>query len=249
MLMTMRSQIEAMRALSFITAAAMDKAERHPDAAQRKFWQARVDLLIPVVKAWCTEQANEIASLGVQVHGGMGFIEETGAAQYLRDARITTIYEGTTGIQANDLMGRKLARDKGEAAIALLKEMQQTVVAAMADPVTASLGKDLAQALGQLQTASEWVLHNFATDTAGTMLSAAHYLKLFGTVAGGWALVKSAVVAQAKLTAGEGDASFYKQKIATARFYADQILPLTASLLVMTQRGSSSLQAADGALL
>ncbi len=248
MLMTMRSQVEAMRALSFITAAAMDKAERHPDTAQRKFWQARVDLLIPVVKAWCTEQANEIASLGVQVHGGMGFIEETGAAQYLRDARITTIYEGTTGIQANDLLGRKLARDKGEAAIALLKEMQQTVVAAMADPATAGLGKDLALALGHAQTASEWVLQNFAADTAGTLLSAVHYLKLLGTVTGGWALVKSAVAAQAKLKAGEGDANFYRQKIATARFYADQVLPLTASLLVMTQRGSSSLQAADGAL-
>jgi hypothetical protein len=178
----------------------------------------------------------------------MGFIEETGAAQYLRDARITTIYEGTTGIQANDLMGRKLARDKGEAAIALLKEMQQTVVAAMADPATSGLGKDLAQALGHAQTASEWILQNFAADTAGTLLSAAHYLKLFGTVAGGWALVKSAVAAQAKLKAGEGDANFYKQKIATARFYADQVLPLTASLLVMTQRGTSSLQAADGAL-
>jgi butyryl-CoA dehydrogenase len=127
--------------------------------------------------------------------------------------------------------------------------MQQTVAAAMADPATASLGKDLAQALGHLQSASEWILQNFASDTAATLLGAVHYLKLFGTVTGGWALVKSAVAAQAKLAGGQGDTSFYKQKVATARFYADQVLPLTASLLVMTQRGSSSLQAADCALL
>ncbi|HEX5394422.1 MAG TPA: acyl-CoA dehydrogenase [Rhodocyclaceae bacterium] len=248
MLMTMRAQTEAMRALSYITAAAMDKAERLTDEAQRAFWQARVDLLIPVVKAWCTEQANEIAYMGVQIHGGMGFIEETGAAQYARDARITTIYEGTTGIQANDLMGRKLARDKGQAAIALLKEMQQTVSAALVDPATAALGKDLAKALADVQAASEWILGNFAADTAATLFGAVHYLKLFGTVAGGWALVKSAVAAQAKLAAGQGDAGFYKQKIATAQFYADQVLPLSTSLVTLIQRGASSLKAADVAL-
>src|SRR5262249_7091624 len=124
MLMSMKSQTEAMRALAAAASAALDQAHLHPDKGERLKHQAGFDLLTPVVKGWCTEQSIEIASLGVQVHGGMGFVEETGAAQHLRDARITTIYEGTTGIQANDLIGRKVAAEKGMTAKALIAEMR-----------------------------------------------------------------------------------------------------------------------------
>jgi len=248
MLMTMRAQTEAMRALSFIAAAAMDKAARVEEGAQRKVNQARIDLLIPVVKAWCTELANEVAYTGVQVHGGMGFIEETGAAQHQRDARITTIYEGTTGIQANDLMGRKVSRDGGEAAYALLAEMAQTVAAAKADAALAGLGEALAAGVADLKAATDWIVANYGSDTPSTLVGAVHYLKLFGTVGGAWALVRSAVAAQARLAEGGGDAGFFTQKIATAGFYADQVLPLSASLLTMLKRGASSLAAADVAL-
>lgn len=248
MLMSMRSQIEAMRALSFITAASMDKAAAHPDAAARKIHQARVDLLIPVVKAWCTEQANQVAYDGIQIHGGMGFIEETGAAQHARDARITTIYEGTTGIQANDLMGRKVARDGGEAAQALIAEIRATVDAAAADAALKPLADALGESLGHLEEATAFIVANYNTSTAATLMGALSYLKLFGTTAGGWALVKSSLAAQAKIAKNEGDVGFYKQKVATTRFYADQILPQTSSFLRIMKSGASALEAADVAL-
>ena len=121
----MRAQTEAMRALAYFAAATLDKAKHHPDPAEKRRNQALLDLLTPVVKGWCTEQGVEVASTGIQVHGGMGFVEETGAAQYLRDARITTIYEGTTGIQANDLIGRKVAFEKGATALAVIAAMRE----------------------------------------------------------------------------------------------------------------------------
>ncbi|GAB2182083.1 acyl-CoA dehydrogenase [Denitratisoma sp. agr-D3] len=248
MLMTMRAQTEAMRALSFIAAAAMDKAGRVADGEQRKIHQARIDLLIPVVKAWCTELANEVAYAGVQVHGGMGFIEETGAAQHQRDARITTIYEGTTGIQANDLMGRKVARDGGAAAYALLAEMDADAAKAAGLASLSVLGQALTAGVADLKAATDWIVAHYAGDTPGTLVGAVHYLKLFGTVAGAWSLVRSAVAAQTKLDGGSGDAGFCRQKIATANFYADQVLPLSASLLTMIRRGPASLAAADVAL-
>jgi len=248
MLMTMRSQTEAMRALAFVAAAALDKAARCADEAERLQHQARIDLLIPVVKAWCTELANEIAYTGVQVHGGMGFIEETGAAQHQRDARITTIYEGTTGIQANDLMGRKVAKDGGVAAYALLAEMDATVAAAKATGTLAGLGDALAAGVADLKAATDWIVANYSGQAAATLFGAVQYLRLFGTVAGAWVLVKTAIAAQAKLTAKEGDVTYLTQKIATVRFYADQVLPLSASALAILKRGASSLEAADIAL-
>ena len=248
MLMTMRSQTEAMRALAFVAAAALDKAARCSDEAERLQHQARIDLLIPVVKAWCTELANEIAYMGVQVHGGMGFIEETGAAQHQRDARITTIYEGTTGIQANDLMGRKVAKDGGAAAYALLAEMDATVAAAKATATLAGLGDALAAGVADLKAATDWIVANYSGQTAATLFGAVQYLRLFGTVAGAWVLVKTAIAAQAKLTAKTGDVTYLTQKIATVRFYADQVLPLSASVLAILKRGASSLEAADIAL-
>ncbi len=248
MLMSMRSQTEAMRALVLVAAASLDKAARCADAGERKRHQARIDLLIPVAKGWCSEQANEIAYTAVQVHGGMGYIEETGVAQYQRDARITTIYEGTTGIQANDLMGRKVARDGGAAANALILEMVATAVQAQGVTELTSMGDGLAGGVADLKAATDWIVENYVSNTASTLLGSVHYLKLFGTVAGAWLLVRSSIAAQARLVAGNGDAAFCRQKIGTTRFYIDQVLPLTASLLLMLKRGTSSLDAADLAL-
>ncbi len=245
MLMTMRSQIEAMRALACLTAASMDRAAAHPESAVRAVEQARVDLLIPVVKGWCTEIANQVAYDAVQVHGGMGFIEETGVAQHLRDARIITIYEGTTGIQANDLMGRKVARDHGEAALVLFDDMRLTVEQAAEKPALQLQAQAMRQALYDLEAATLMVVGGYATAPGETLMGAMAYLNLFGVVAGGWALLKSALAAQRRLDQSKGDARFNARKVASARFYGDQVLPRTATYLQQLRSGASSLEAAD----
>jgi 3-(methylsulfanyl)propanoyl-CoA dehydrogenase len=188
--------------------------------------------MIPVVKGWCTENSVDIASLGIQVHGGVGFVEETGAAQYLRDARITPIYEGTTGIQANDLIGRKLARDGGRAAAAVIAEMRATAAAATSLAATAAPGlraiaAALAEAVDALERAVHYVVENYGKDIRSVSVGAVPLLKLFGIVAGGWQLLRSASISQRRLAAPNGkaaDAGFHEAKIATARFYADHIL-------------------------
>ncbi len=225
MLMLMKSQVEAMRALAYVVAAALDAAARHPDPAERKRSQLFVDLMIPVVKGWSTETGIEVASLGIQVHGGMGFIEETGAAQHLRDARITTIYEGTTGIQAMDLIGRKIAREGGATLKAVLGLMQQAQadLAGLGGDDFAAIGAALGRGLQALAEAAEHIVANFGRDIKGAAVGAVPFLKLLGIVAGGWQLARAAVVAQGKIAAGETD-SFYPAKIATARFYADHVL-------------------------
>ena len=219
MLMTMRAATEAMRALAYQAAAHFDTAHRHPDDATRRAEQARADLLIPVVKSWCTELGVEMASIGVQVHGGMGFIEETGAAQHLRDARITPIYEGTNGIQANDLVGRKLLRDRGAAMQALLAELDAAVQAAPAD-----LQAPLAAAVASLSQATDWLLTHGAQDPAVAQANSHHYLMLTGYTIGGVLMARAARVAQAAIDGGSED-SFYRGKLATARFYMQQLLP------------------------
>jgi hypothetical protein len=227
MLMTMRAQIEAMRAVAYVTAAAMDNARRHPDADARKRHQAFVDLMIPIVKGCSTEVAQELTSLGVQVHGGMGFIEETGAAQHFRDARITTIYEGTTGIQANDLIGRKTARDAGAVAKAVAAEID-TVAAALrghADVELKNIGTKLGAANAALREAIDWVVPAVGGSPRAAHASAVPYLRLWGLVAGGWQLGRAALVAARHLKDGTGDARFMQAKIHTARFYADALLP------------------------
>jgi len=216
MLMTMRAQIEAMRALAYVVAAAHDAAFHHPDEAERRRSQAFVDLMIPVVKGWLTETGNEIAYLGVQVHGGMGFIEETGAAQHLRDARITTIYEGTTGIQANDLIGRKLAREGGATLKAVLGEMQQTIAELdQAGPELAGIKAALVQGSAAVGEAGTYIAANFANDVRAVAVGAVPFLKLMGIVAGGWMMAKAALAAWDKIASGETD-PFYAAKIATA---------------------------------
>jgi len=249
MLMSMRSRIEGARALAYYAAALMDLADHHPDVTQRRSHQARVDLLIPVIKAWSTEMAVEVASLGVQVHGGMGFVEETGAAQHLRDARITTIYEGTTGIQANDLIGRKFLRDRGQA----MKDLAASIgaeIAALADhphPQLAPIAAQLKAALGELQRASEWLLAEGSQQLVHAYAGAWPFLKLTGNVVCGYMLARSAAVAGRHLVAGTGDLAFYDAKVKTARFFADHVLTECAGLAQEVVAGGASVVALEDA--
>jgi 3-(methylsulfanyl)propanoyl-CoA dehydrogenase len=241
MLMLMKSQTEAMRALAYTTAAAMDYARKHPDAEARKHHQAFVDLMIPVVKGWSTETGIEIASLGVQVHGGMGFVEETGAAQYLRDARITTIYEGTTGIQAMDLVGRKIAREAGATAKAWLGSLK-ALDSELGKSGNAEVKALRAQLALGVQAVSDCV--NFiveSKDPRATFAGAVPFLKLMGIVAGGWQMARAALAAERALSSG--DKAFLQAKIATARFYGDQVLVQASGLRDTVVKGAPGVMA------
>ncbi|MDB5902068.1 MAG: acyl-CoA dehydrogenase [Betaproteobacteria bacterium] len=248
MLLSMKAQVEAMRALAYTAGAALDKARRHPDPVEKRRSQALVDLLTPIVKGWCTEQGVEVASTGMQVHGGMGFVEETGAAQYLRDARITTIYEGTTGIQANDLVGRKVAFEKGATAMTLIEEMRAL------DAPLAALGADFnaarsnfTAAIDSLEAATLWVVDTSPVAPNAVAAVAVPYLKLFGAVAGGWVMARSAIVARAQCEDPQSDREFLTAKMATARFYAEHILPQARAHADTVITGSSSVLALDEA--
>jgi alkylation response protein AidB-like acyl-CoA dehydrogenase len=221
MLMSMRARIEAMRALAYVTAAAQDHAHNNPDEVARKQGQAFAELMIPVVKGWSTESAIDIASLGVQVHGGMGFIEETGAAQHLRDARITTIYEGTTAIQANDLIGRKIAREKGVTIKGIIAEMR--AAATLLDGDLAGIGVRQSAAVDALERAVFWIVDNFSSDPKAAHVGAVPFLHLLGIVAGGWQMGRAAVIARAKAALDDSD-PFWAAKLVTTRFYADHFL-------------------------
>jgi len=227
MLMSMRARIEAMRALAYVTGAAQDHAHANPDEAGRQQGQAFADLMIPVVKGWSTESAVDIASLGVQVHGGMGFIEETGAAQHLRDARITTIYEGTTAIQANDLIGRKIAREKGTTILAVIADMRADAV--RLDGELAGIGQRQSVAVDALERAVFWIIANYSSDPKATHAGAVPFLHLLGIVAGGWQMGRAAVIARAKIAGGDDD-PFWPAKLATTRFFADHFLTQASGL-------------------
>jgi hypothetical protein len=223
MLMLMKSQTEAMRALAYVVAAAMDFASKSKD----KNHQAFVDLMIPVVKGWSTETGIDVASLGVQVHGGMGFIEEPGAAQHLRDARITTINEGTTGIQASDLVGRKIAREGGATAREWLAVLRQfaTDLERSSNPDVKAIHGPFVAGVQAVSDCVDYIVANAGKDVKGVFAGAVPFLRLMGIVAGGWQLARSAVIAQNLLSSGKGlDKPFLEAKIATARFYADQML-------------------------
>ena len=243
MLMLMKSQTEAMRALAYVVAAALDAAARHPDAKARQQNQAFVDMMIPVVKGWSTETGIEVASLGVQVHGGMGFIEETGAAQHLRDARITTIYEGTTGIQANDLVGRKIAREGGATAKAWLGHLKafDAELAKSANADVKSIRASLAAGAAAVAESVDYIVANTDKDVLSTFAGAVPFLKLMGIVAGGWQMARAALAAEKKL--GSGDKAFYLAKLATARFYADQVLVQAPALRDTVVKGASAVMA------
>jgi len=242
MLMLMKSQTEAARALAYVVAASMDFAHRSASKEERMRHQAFVDLMIPVVKGWSTETGIEVASLGVQVHGGMGFIEETGAAQHLRDARITTIYEGTTGIQAADLVGRKIAREGGVTVKGWLAELKKfdARLAASKNPDIQVLGRRLAAGAQAVEACVDFILATAARDPNAAFAGAVPFLKLMGIVAGGWQLGRAVLVCETKLAGKEGDAPFLAAKIATARFFADHVLSEAPGLAAVVTQGAAA---------
>jgi 3-(methylthio)propanoyl-CoA dehydrogenase len=224
MLATMRALTEASRALAYVSAAHCDLAHHLPDEAARASHQAIYEFLVPIVKGWSTELSIDVASLGVQVHGGMGFIEETGAAQYYRDARILTIYEGTTAIQANDLIGRKTVRDGGATAQAILAQMDQTIaqLAGRDGQAFKSMHRYLSAGSLSLARVVEFMVAKVKSDPNAVFAGSVPYLKLAGIVLGGWQMARALLVASDKRS---DDEAFYGAKIATAQFFAEHILP------------------------
>lgn len=232
-LMKMRALTEATRALGCYVASQLDIARKHPDTEVRNTAQKRVDLLVPVVKAWSTDCGVEIASLGVQVHGGAGFIEETGAAQHYRDCRITPIYEGTNGIQALDLVGRKVMRDRGEELNKFIAEIRDTEIP---DQLIAGA---MWSALDSLEAASNWMIEYDGDDPRAVISGATPFLQSLGLVTGGWLMARSAAIA----SAAEEDPEFYSAKLATARFYAANLLPQVAACAQAAMVGSEDIMA------
>ncbi len=241
MLMQMRSLTEASRALAYVSAAEYDRAHKATSDQERAKHRRRIDLLTPVAKAWSTEISQEVTSLGVQVHGGMGFIEETGAAQYLRDSRILTIYEGTTGIQGLDLVGRKIIRDKGLALAELIAEMSafNLELESRGADLTAVAGP-FSRSLKAFEEISQWFLQEASNDADLAGSISVNYLMLMGYVVCGWLMAKSAVAAKQHLDAGADD-EFYRNKIKTATFFAEHILPRCEGLKYSVQAGSGSI--------
>ncbi|GAA4031186.1 acyl-CoA dehydrogenase [Actimicrobium antarcticum] len=245
MLMSMRAQVEAARALAYVTAAAHDASHHHPDEVTRKANNLFYEFMVPVVKGWSTELSIDVASTGVQIHGGMGFIEETGAAQYYRDARILTIYEGTTAIQANDMIGRKTVRDGGANAKGIIAQVRQTEaeLAAVDSADLAAIGARLGEAAQALEDVVNFIVANAKSDIKGVFAGSVLYLKLAGIVFGGWQMGRAALVADKKLKAGDGDASFYRAKIGTARFFADHFLAQASGYRAAIVEGSAGVMA------
>ncbi|APA69809.1 acyl-CoA dehydrogenase [Janthinobacterium sp. 1_2014MBL_MicDiv] len=245
MLMSMRSQTEAARALAYVGAAISDVAHHHPDAEVRAESLATYEYLVPVIKGWSTEMSQDVTRDGVQVHGGMGFIEETGAAQHYRDAKILTIYEGTTAIQANDLVGRKTVRDGGAVAKAIIAQVRATEaqLGELSGADFQAMQRHLAEGSAALEAVVEYVVANMKADIKAVFAGSVPYLKLAGIVLGGWQMARAAVAAQQKLGEGSGDASFYNAKIATARFFADHILSQAPGLRATIIDGSAGVMA------
>lgn len=240
MLMRMRSIIEAMRAVVYFTAECMDLAAHHPDPEIRSAKDEEADLLIPIAKAWSTDMGIEVASLAIQIHGGLGYIEESGLPQYLRDARITSIYEGTNGIQAIDLVGRKLGLREGSAVIDLL-----TMIASL-DPLLYKGGDSLApirsnftSALTALADVTGWFRRNGAENHRDVLAGASSYLRMFSLVVAGWLMARQAIAASRALAEGQGDAGFLQAKVATARFFHEQVLPEIHGLVTPATSGSN----------
>ena len=249
MLLSMKARTEAMRALCQYAALELDKGQHLADDAARESALRRAELLIPVVKGWCTETAIDVTSTGVQVHGGMGYVEETGAAQFMRDVRIASIYEGTTGIQANDLVGRKLGRDRGAAMQALVKDLLAELNASRALGQAAKAARNAAtEAVTTLRDATEALLRQYNEAPALAQAVGVPYLKLCGLVVAGALMARAAAVAEAALATHAGDA-FYEGKLQTCRFYAEQLLPEAASLARVVKNGAGSVTEARPELL
>lgn len=243
MLMLMKSRVEACRAMAYYTSGLLDRAHALSDPEEKKRNLFLAEFMIPIVKGGGTEMGIEVTSLGIQIYGGMGFIEETGAAQYWRDSRITTIYEGTTGIQANDLLFRKLMRDQGATAKVVFGEVHTTAKALAASnrPELQAIAQRLGVALKAWTDATEWLAGDAKNGLAGPLTAAVPYMHLAVTVCGGWFMGKAALAAAGYLDKGEGDQTFYNAKIATARFYADQMLPQASSYGETVRSGGAAL--------
>ena len=240
MLLTMKAYIEAMRALLYTNAEAIDLARHHPDPAERQARRELVDLLTPISKAWCTDLGVEVTSLGLQVYGGMGYVEETGVAQHFRDSRITPIYEGTNGIQAMDLVGRKVPMRGGGVVADFLAQMEALdAELAAAGSELAGVRAALANGVSALREATDWIMSHGLAEPNDALAGATPYLRMFGLVIGGWLLARSALAASRLLHNASGsDAVFLQEKINTARFYAEQLLPQAAGLLPAVTAGA-----------
>lgn len=241
MLMTMRSLTDAMRGLAYDGAWSHDIRMHGSDDDKRRHGE-RFALLTPVVKAWCTELVNEITSIGIQVHGGMGFIEESGAAQHYRDARITSIYEGTNGIQANDLVGRKVLRDQGAALNAYVEEIMQTVDRIEGNDELKNIAGQLREAVGNLQEGARFVIENAQRDSNFIGAVSYNFLMMMGYVAGAWYMARTAELA---VRARDEDAAFYDRKLMSAKFYFAQMLPRHGAYLTAVKEGADAGLALD----
>lgn len=239
-LLSMKSNVEAMRAISLFIAQAQDISFRHPDAEVRAYHQGLVDLLIPVFKAWATETALKTTTTGIQVHGGLGFIEETGVAQYLRDAVISVIYEGTTAIQAADLVGRKIVKDQGKNLGVLLGLMKETLAEVQANAELADIATEFGNAIELLESHSQLIAQQFMQSTKDALSVSVPYLMLTGIVVGAWQHAKSAVKAAELLAQAEGNANFLKGKVQTARFYHTMVLAEIYGLAHSVKHASSA---------
>jgi 3-(methylthio)propanoyl-CoA dehydrogenase len=241
MLLSMRARVMAMRGLLYTAASWFDIAHHSPDQAAADKARRYVDLLMPVAKGWCTEVGNDVCDDAIQVFGGMGFVEETGIAQFFRDARIITIYEGTTGIQGNDLIGRKILREKGETLRELITELRASVTGLQADEALAGIGRGLADSVDALESATDWILANGKERLADVLAGAVPFLYLLGTVVGGWQLGRAAQAARRRLAASEGDAVYLDSLVELARFYMATVAP-------QAQANARTVKEAGGAL-
>jgi len=247
MLMVMKSGIEAMRALCYVAIVSLDVTLRTRDQELLEWHERRLGILTPITKGWCTELSQELTFMGIQIHGGMGYVEETGVAQYYRDARISTIYEGTTGIQSLDLVRRKIQRDGGKALAELMSDME-----AVADQLLGVqesnfqiIGKRFKAALEQARQATQIVLTMSGEDDPTPGAVSYNLLMLMGTVCGGWQMARAALKAYEKLESGDKDREFYQNKIHTVRFFAEYMLPRCSTYLQVMQSGSEAVMAID----
>jgi alkylation response protein AidB-like acyl-CoA dehydrogenase len=250
MLLSIRANVEAMRALALYTAISFDRARAEKDESKRAAALARGELLIPIVKGWSTDQGTLMASLAIQIHGGMGFIEETGVSQTLRDVRITSIYEGTTGIQANDLLNRKVVRDRGQTLSALLSDLMRELNDIRgSEPALRSVRNASIEGLTVLRDATVSLLYEFGVEPARAYAVSVPYLHLCGRVLGGALMARSAAIAARRLAEGAPDAKFYRGKLQSARFYAEHLLPESLSLARTVKSGGASVVESDSELI
>lgn len=250
-LYSMKSLIDASRGICYANAVAYDLARSSPDEAVRKEASALEGLLTPISKAWSTDRANDVTSMGVQIHGGMGYIEETGAAQHMRDARIAAIYEGTNGIQAMDLVGRKLQGDGGAAARAFIQNVKEQAIIAKAGKCEDlhHIGERLLNAVEALEASTDWLLEAAKGGQDDVLAGATPYLKQFGNVAGGYYLARGAVASALASNEGGDDKSYHETKIALAGFYADNYLTEAVGLTASVTAGAGAVARLDPELL